>query len=287
LASLSYTYIKTPDFDDIAFSLKANFDTTAGHSSNQVSTVLGLGVFLSFYSIFKNLKYSGNRIFDFIILGGFMIQGLLSFSRGGMVVGVLASILLVIISSKNKFQKSNISMSFTVVILLFLYGAFELANSITGGNLLLRYKGETQGTLVGSKEKTLDNLVTGRLSIFEGDIELWRNHFLLGVGVGDSKNTRNVMRGEPPHVELSRLLSEHGFLGLIFSIIWLTLPITIWLEYRNLDSRVILTILLVIAILSTFHAAMRTFVTPLFMILGSLKIIDSKINTNKLNVKTT
>ena len=34
----------------------------------------------------------------------------------------------------------------------------------------------------------------------------------------------------------------------------------------------ILLTLLVIAIITTFHAAMRTFVTPLFMIIGVLKI---------------
>ncbi len=42
LSSLIYTFIKTPDFDEIEFTLKAQFETTGGHSSNQVSTILGL-----------------------------------------------------------------------------------------------------------------------------------------------------------------------------------------------------------------------------------------------------
>jgi hypothetical protein len=281
LASLSYTFIRTPDFDDIVFSLKANFDTTAGHSSNQVSTILGLGVFLSFYSVFKNLKYTGSRIFDFIILGGFMIQGLLSFSRGGMIVGVIGSLLLFFLSpvSKSNTKKTNYAIPLAIITFSFLFGAFELANKITGGNLLLRYQGESQGTIAGSKEKDLNHLLTGRLGIFEGDLELWSNNFLLGVGVGDSRYTRNIMRGEPPHIELSRLLAEHGFLGLIYSIIWFTIPVITWFKYKFSEGRVILVILMILAIVTTFHAGMRTFVTPLFMILGSIQIRDTKINS--------
>jgi hypothetical protein len=285
LASLSYTYIRTPDFDDIVFSLKANFDTTAGHSSNQVATILGLGVFLSFYSVFKNLKYSGNRLFDFIILAGFMIQGLLSFSRGGMITGVLGAVLLVFLSLNNttNSKKTNFVVPLAIISFLFLYGAFYLANSITGGNLLLRYKGESQGTLVGSKEKTLDHFVTGRLGIFEGDLELWSNHLLLGVGVGDSKYMRTIMNGEPPHIELSRLFAEHGLLGFIYALFWFTLPLLVWYDApQRSNTKVILVILLLIGLITTFHAAMRTFVTPLFMILGSLKIIESKNNIKTL-----
>jgi len=36
--------------------------------------------------------------------------------------------------------------------------------------------------------------------------------------------------------------------------------------------RIVILALITISVLSTFHAAMRTFVTPLFMILGVLKI---------------
>jgi hypothetical protein len=56
LASLVYPFVKTPDFEKINFTLKAHFETTGGHASNQVATVLGLGMFLSFYSLFKRLR---------------------------------------------------------------------------------------------------------------------------------------------------------------------------------------------------------------------------------------
>ncbi len=287
LSSLFFTYIKTPDFETISFTLKAQFDTTAGHSSNQVSTVLGLGMFLSFYSVQKKLNFSGNRILDMAILAGFTFQGLLSFSRGGMMVGVVGILILLFLRDSNKLTnnkvQTNKSLFIGIIVLLSLYGVFEVANEITGGNLLLRYQGETAGTLAGSKEVTVDHFVTGRLGIFEQDINLWIENFITGVGVGSSRFLRNLERvGVSPHVELSRLLAEHGLLGFVYAYyFFLLIPLQTYQLNEGNNHRTIMMAILTIAILTTFHAAMRTFVTPLFMILASLKI-KSDLKTNKL-----
>jgi hypothetical protein len=286
LSSLFFTYIKTPDFETITFTLKAQSATTAGHSSNQVSTVLGLGMFLSFYSIFKKLNFSGNRIFDMVILVGFTFQGLLSFSRGGMMVGSVCILILIFLRDSNKLTNNKVQTNkrlFIVTIsLLSLYGIFEVANGITGGNLLLRYQGETAGTLSGSKEVTVDHFVTGRLSIFGQDIGLWNDNFIAGVGVGASRFLRNIERvGVSPHVELSRLLAEHGLLGLVYSYyFFLLIPLKVYQLNKRNTQRTIIMAILAIAILTTFHAAMRTFVTPLFIILASLKISDVNSKRN-------
>ena len=278
LSSLFFTYIKTPDFETISFTLKAQSDTTAGHSSNQVSTVLGLGMFLSFYSVLKKLNFSGNRVFDMLILLGFAFQGLLSFSRGGMIVGALGILMLLFIPDPNNTINNKTQINKTLLIgtitLLSLYGIFEIANSITSGSLLLRYQGETAGTLSGSKEVTADHFVTGRLSILGEDIDLWIDNFITGVGVGSSRFLRNLERiGVSPHVELSRLLAEHGLLGFIYSYcFFLLIPIQLYRLNKINTQRAIMLVILAIAILTTFHAAMRTFVTPLFVILSSLKI---------------
>jgi O-antigen ligase len=278
LASLVFTYIRTPDFENISFSLKANSDTTAGHSSNQVSTVLGLGMFLSFYSIFRRLNFSGNRILDIAILFGFTFQGLLSFSRGGMLVGVVGILMLLFVPSLSTSGKiRNRSLKIGIVALTALYGAFEIANSISGGNLLLRYKGETAGTMIGTKEVTVDHFVTGRLGIFEQDINLWIKYPITGVGVGGSRFLRDTEHsdriGVAAHVELSRLLVEHGLPGLVYAFFFfIRYPLLVYQTNKQSIHKIILLSLITIAILTTFHAAMRTFVTPLFMVLGVLKI---------------
>lgn len=280
VSSLIFTVIKTPDFENISFTLKAQFDTTGGHSSNQVSTVLGLGMYLSFYSIFKNLKFSGNRLLDISIFTGFAFQGLLSFSRGGMIVGALG----ILITTFFPEQKSNFNLNtskpklIVLVSVIVIYGVFELANSITGGNLLLRYKGETEGTLRGTKELTADQFVTGRIGIFEKDLNVWKQNFISGGGVGSSRFLRDEERiGVAPHIELSRLLADHGILGLFFAIyFFFVVPKSVWLLNFSTSHRVLLITLITIAIATTFHAAMRTYITPLLVILGSLKIKENQ-----------
>ena len=169
-----------------------------------------------------------------------------------------------------------------------LYGVFEIANTITGGNLLLRYQGETQGTLLGSKEVTVDHFVSGRMGIFEKDINLWFDHFFTGVGNGVSPYLRDLDKYPiAAHVELSRLLAENGLLGLLFSILFfLVIPIKSWRKNAHNSLRILLLTLTAIAVLTTFHAAMRTFVTPIFMILGTLKISEVRTSTNQLKVKS-
>lgn len=282
LSSLVFTFIKTPDFDEISFSLGANFDTTAGHASNQVATVLGLGMFLSFYSFYKKLNFSGNRILDILCLFGFTFQGLLSFSRGGIMVGAAGILLLMILNQRKLTNVNNRSNSFlliSIISIVAIYSSFELANSISGGNLLLRYQGETQGTLLGNKEKTLDNVVTGRLGIFQQDIQLWYDHIFTGVGVGASRFMRNSEReGVAPHVELSRLLADHGLLGLVYAFyFFIYIPLITWNNSKTTKSGIISKVLVSIAVLTTFHAAMRTFLTPLFIIIGSLNVVDSNL----------
>jgi hypothetical protein len=289
ISSLFFTYIKTPDYDDISFDLSANFAASGGFASNQVSTVLGLGMFLSFCSIKKNWNFAGIRWLDFIILIGFAFQGLLSFSRGGMMVGAVGILVVLLVPEFHKVKELGKSHSKKLIFGLFsvfiLYGIFEIANNITGGNLLLRYQGETAGTLSGTKEVTIDHFVTGRLGIFEQDLNLWLNNILTGVGVGASRFLRDLSRiGVAPHVELSRLLVDHGILGLIYAFLFFfNLPLDSWRRNVYSKNRILVMALFIVAILTTFHAAMRTFVTPLFIIIGSLKIVDNKSVRNSIN----
>jgi hypothetical protein len=186
-----------------------------------------------------------------------------------MVVGVFCVIIL-LLTSKIKFTKIMIG----IIIVFVLFGSFNYANSLTNGNLLLRYQGETQGTLVGSKEKDLDNIVTGRLKILEEDLDLWFKYPIFGVGVGASTYLRDDVK-LASHVELSRLLADHGIFGLIYSILFFGMVF----QYRSkvYSGNSILYILILFALLTTFHAAMRTFVTPLFVILGSLRFYNPKL----------
>lgn len=276
LAGLFYIFVKTPDLDTIEFTLESQSVTTAGHASNQVSTLMGIGMFLSFYSILNRLEFSGNRLLDIALMLLFAFQGLISFSRGGILVGIGAMAVLYYGSISGISAKKRGRM-FTMGAIAFFsaFIIFQIANTLTGGSLLLRYQGETKGTLVGSKEKSFDALTTGRLSVVIDDLDLWYDHFILGVGCGASQYLRENTLGFQAHVEMSRLLSEHGLLGLIYFI----LMILFYFKARSgmLTSSKLLTLsLYLIAILTTFHAAMRTYVPPLFYVLSIIRIGEDK-----------
>lgn len=283
---LFFTLIKSPDLDEIEFKLNANFETTGGFGSNQVSTVFGAAVFILFLFVWYRWKFTPYSWLDIILLFTFAFRGLLSFSRGGMIGGALAILFVMLIQSREittfsiKMRPSKKKlMIYTPLIIVGLYLTFNIADNLTEGMLRLRYQGETAGTLVGSKEKSLTTITSSRNDIFLEDLEVFAENPVIGVGVGLSKNHRKYTSGQLPHVEFSRLLSEHGILGLLYFLILLFQGFMIF-RYRNkmFYSNVLLAFF-VLALYTSFHAATRTYITPL--LIGLSFIVISPKNKKK------
>jgi len=281
LGVLSYTFIKTPDLKEIDFVLGANIDLSGGFGSNQVSTLFGLAALLLFILIVNKWKFSGNWLVDSLVLFAMCFQGLLTFSRGGM-IGTVLGVLIILLSlrfasgrDKRRFQLPKIG-KYVIPGILIVLVAFIVVNEITNGLLSLRYQGETMGTIQGSKVKTLNTVSTGRLDIFMGDVNLWADHFIFGVGAGASSFLRSTLTGTIAHVELSRLLAEHGLLGLVYFLILTWFGIKLFKSNPNPMYRGILLALYIVAVYTTFHAAMRTFVTPALIGLSLLSLGNKK-----------
>ncbi len=87
-------------------------------------------------------------------------------------------------------------------------------NSFTGNRLEERYKN------VGT---------TGRIEIIEDDLRIWSEHPFLGVGPGQAMDYRRLFeRGALAHTEFTRMLAEHGMLGLA------AIGILIAIAFRNM-----------------------------------------------------
>jgi hypothetical protein len=281
VVALIYTFLKTPDYEEIDFHLGANRDASGGFGSNQVSTAFGLGMFLCFYLWQQGATFSGfGRLVDLALSGIFLFQGLLTFSRGGIIGGILAIILYIIwgqrfFATGLKNRLNNVSLvkiivfSIPLLVLLSIY-----ANNVTNGNLLLRYQGETEGTLLGLKENNLNNLTTGRLEIVLSDLKVFSDYPIWGSGVSLSSKIRSFNTGAAAHVELSRLLAEHGILGII---IFLVLILGLFSLYLNKKKGVlILLILSILGLYTTFHAATRTFLSPLLISIAYIPVRSLK-----------
>ena len=71
---LAFTFIKSPEFDQVEFSLGANSDWSGGFGSNQVSTLFGLGALMLFILMINRWKFSGFFILDAFLLFGFVLS---------------------------------------------------------------------------------------------------------------------------------------------------------------------------------------------------------------------
>ena len=215
---------------------------------------------------------------DLFIGTGFFAQGLLTFSRGGILVALI-SVLLFLFFNANRITPQFIFVSITGIIILFF--TFTYIDNLTGGNLTLRYQGETEGTYKYGAEKNLNKLTSGRALIFEEDLKLWFSHPIFGVGIGASRYLRGgdlEDRAVSSHIEFSRLLAEHGFFGLVFFIFLINLGFQLWRNKKIESWRLILFLIYLIGLLTSFHSAMRTFVTPLLIALSSIGMYNVKKN---------
>jgi hypothetical protein len=267
ISGLIYLLINTPKLSEVNFEINANFGTTAGAATNQVATYLGVGLILAAFSLKENLNFSLSKLFDIIFFGLFLFQGVITFSRGGMIVSIIAVGIIFFYNSSaiTKIKKFKHTKILYLFILLGIVSILSIGlNRYTKGKLFARYSGETEGTFRGTQEKTLSKITSGRNDLLEDDLIVWLNNPLFGVGIGASMYERAKFgTGMAPHLEMSRLLSEHGLLGLIHFLITMHLGVT---SYRNRHKTGILPfVFFIISFLTGFHSAMRTFVTPFFM----------------------
>lgn len=276
LSAIVFTVIKTPKFDEITFSLSANHTTSGGFGSNQVSTTFGLALLLLFVSRMEGWRLSSSKILDLILMFAFAFQGVLTFSRGGMFGGVLGAAVFVLLAFRfgnfaNKRKLLNMFF-FSLLTLVFFYLGFNYVDKLTDGSLKYRYQGQTEGTLLGTKEQTLNNALSNRPDIFIGDIDLWQAHPILGVGVGASRYMRDKVNGVIAHVELSRLMAEHGLLGIAYFLLLLGHGVVLVRRATHSPDAIYFfsVALFILAVFTSFHAATRTFITPLLIGLSSI-----------------
>ena len=167
-------------------------------------------------------------------------------------------------------KKKNLAILYLAAGVVILYLVFNIVDNITGGKLTQRYQGETAGTAGGYAEKDLNRITSGRSGIIEEDLEVWQEYPLLGSGIGASPYLRmKYQTGDlfyiTPHIEISRLLAEHGLLGLAYFIILMYLGWRIWVRRNKIPSSDVIFALYILAFISSFHSAMRTFVTPFLL----------------------
>lgn len=187
----------------LQLTLESNDIMSGGFGPNQVSAALALGALAGWLYILLLEKASKQQ---WMILGltiWFLIHAVLTFSRGG----ALTFIITAPIATIYLIQRRPKSLRRLVTTMLVAVGILSLSlpylNAFTSGFLLKRY---TQPT------------TTNRLEFWRADLRTWSQNFWVGVGPGMAKQYRASVTGTgtaaAAHTEFTRLLAEHGILGL-------------------------------------------------------------------------
>ncbi|HPE84287.1 MAG TPA: O-antigen ligase family protein, partial [Aequorivita sp.] len=210
-----YVVLYSPDIREIITSTASNSAVSGGYGPNQVATVLGLGVFILLSRLiipYKNALVQMVMMFFLALMG---YRALLTFSRGGVIVAVLMSVVFIVIAyfSTNLKNKAKITLKMAGIILVSL-AIWTFTIFQTGGLIENRYANED------SLGREKEDITTGRVDLLTTEIEAFKKSPILGVGVGQVKTYFETELGIelPTHNEISRMLSEHGLFG-IFALL--------------------------------------------------------------------
>ncbi|WP_083644827.1 O-antigen ligase family protein [Christiangramia flava] len=271
VAQMMYLYFYTPSMDDVRISLSGNYAATGGFGPNQISSVLGLGVFLLCTRLFSIRDRLINTI-DMLLLIMMGYRALITFSRGGVLTAIVCVVCFLIFF----YYKQDAKRIEGTNIRIFAMGALFLvvwffSSMKTSGLIFNRY---TNRNAAGELK---EDITTGRVEIIETELTAFYHHPITGIGVGKGREYRkeHLGIGINTHNEISRLLSEHGILGIVALCILIFVPIVFWFKFQN---NYYFLAFVAFWFLTINHSAMRI-AQPAFVYgLALLYIVDEKKN---------
>lgn len=263
---ITYLFLYTPSIRDVVTGTQSNFETSGGFGPNQVSTILGLGTFLFFTQFLLNSPTRKIQIINISLTLLAAYRGIVTFSRGGMITGCTMILLLIIIIyfmlNKNGKNKMSVIFIFSLVATL---GVWTYSSYQTSGLIDKRYANED--ALGRQKQSKL----SGREDLIKTEIQMFVDHPFLGIGVGKNKEYRQELTGVElaTHNEITRMLAEHGLLGVIGLLILFITPLTLYLDNKH---HFLLLSFFAFWLLTINHAAMRMAAPAFVYALTLLKV---------------
>ena len=266
MATLVYMYLYTPDIKAVVTNTQSNFETSGGFGPNQVSTILGLGIFLFFIKVILNSKTIGIRNINIFFFLFITFRGIVTFSRGGVITGfVMIIIVVILLLVFTRSQGKSKVVSLVVFGLIALSGVWAYSSIQTSGLIDKRYANKD------AKGRVKESKLTGREKLIESEFNMFLDNPIFGIGVGKNKEYREETTGieAASHNEITRMLAEHGMFGLFGLIILLVTPMVL---YLNNKQNIFVFSFVVFWLLTINHAAMRLAAPAFIYALSLLKV---------------
>jgi hypothetical protein len=274
ISCMVYLALFTPNIQDVITGTQSNFQTSGGFGPNQVSTFLGLGMFIFFSRIILESRSVFLVVLNLIIVFNIGYRGMVTFSRGGMITGFLMVVLLLLFLYFKSNYRGKVKLNYIVVIIaLAMISIWGYTSFQTGGLINKRYQNKDAAGRVKESQ------FTGREDVAKNEINTFLENPVFGVGVGKGVEVRETETGVfvLSHDEITRMLAEHGTLGIFGLLILFFTPLVLYLEN---SFNMFLLCFVAFWFLTINHAAMRTAV-PAFVYSLSLLNVQLRINSKE------
>jgi len=265
-----YLFLFNPSVRDVVTGTQSNFETSGGFGPNQVSTALGLGMFIFFTQLVLFSKSKMTIVINSFLLLFIAYRGIVTFSRGGIITAVVMIVCLLFLLYR--FSNAKGKSKFVLVFILtgfMAVGVWTYSSFQTRGLIEKRYANQD------ARGREKKDRLGGREQIMNEEVKLFLENPILGVGAGMGKQIRKETFGEEvaSHNEITRMFSEHGLFG-IFGL--LILFVTPFIVYINNRQHLYFLSFFVFWLLTINHAAMRT-AAPAFVYAMSLLLVQVRI----------
>ncbi len=270
ISCMVYLTLYTPNVQEVITGTESNFQTSGGYGPNQVATILGLGMFIFFSRIILDSKTKFQILINIIIALNITYRGMITFSRGGMITGFLMIVLLLaFLYFKSNFG-GRVKLNYIIVLLILaMFATWSYTSFQTGGLIEKRYSNQD------AKGRVKESQFTGREDVAQNEIDTFFKNPIFGVGVGKGAEIREDETGLKvlSHDEITRMLAEHGSLGIIGLLILFFTPLVLYLENKF---NMFLLCFVAFWFLTINHAAMRT-AAPAFVY--SLSLLNVQLGS--------
>jgi hypothetical protein len=275
-----YLFVVTPDIRDVVTNTASNFAASGGYGPNQVATALGIGMFICFIR-FLRIKNLWVNVLDIILFLGMTYRGWITFSRGGVVTAFL--MIGAVIFTLFFLKRSEFRFSFLPklgVIALGLVLAWGYTSLATSGLIDKRYANED------AAGRAKEDLSTGRAELISIELEAFLENPIVGIGAGQVTHYRAKKDGivAASHNETSRLLSEHGSIGILSILVLIFTPLIFRLTHKG---NVYFYAFLIFWIATINHSAMRIAAPAFFYGLALLYVVKPKVKKKGVPVEKT
>lgn len=241
----SVTFFAVYTARGLEFTGESNLVASGGFGPNQVSSALGLGALFALMFLLLRKTSLVLKVFMLSAMLFMAVQSALTFSRGGLYNCVGAAALASIYLVRDARTRRSLVL---VTVTVFVLGSFVILprlESFTGGAL---------------RERFSDTGSTNRVEIALYELRVWREYPILGIGPGGS----SFVAGITAHTEFTRLLAEHGLLGLVALLLLLLAAAQNIQKPNTIKGKAIAACLIGWSFFYMLNAAMRL-VAPAFV----------------------